>query len=397
MAANYTDGTDADFTTGNYNIDTGKNLSAAGVRNALHTKENVANKQVSSTNDTADVLDASSSDDYYPSSKLAGKNFAALRSGKQDKIAAGTANDIVAYSGTEGTFNTLTRTTTLETNTISASDEKIPTEKAVADALSGKASSSDLAAKQDKIEAGTANDILTKTAAAGTLSTLTKKTSIRAEADAEDTCIPTEKAVATALNNKENTSNKVTAITVTSIEDTAKYPTVGAVTAWATTELMDILLPVGTIIAMHNKTYYNTANAAFKTKWKVCDGTSGTPNLTNLFLRGMSDGGTDAVGGDSVTLTSSHLPSHTHTVSVTEPNSGKGHRHPAMQQHYSGQGNPCLAGGADTTPHDNDWWYSTGYAKADLVISVTGGGGSPQTAVSIVPKYYAVIYIMKVA
>ncbi|GBR74415.1 hypothetical protein NO1_1593, partial [Candidatus Termititenax aidoneus] len=43
-AGNYTDTTDADFTTGDYNIDTGKNLSAAGMRNALHTKENVANK-----------------------------------------------------------------------------------------------------------------------------------------------------------------------------------------------------------------------------------------------------------------------------------------------------------------------------------------------------------------
>ncbi|GBR74768.1 hypothetical protein NO1_1890, partial [Candidatus Termititenax aidoneus] len=89
MASNYTDENDEDFTTGNYNIVREKPLSAAGVRNALHTKENVANKQVSSTNETANVLDASSSDSYYPSSKLAGKNFAALRSDKQDKIAAG--------------------------------------------------------------------------------------------------------------------------------------------------------------------------------------------------------------------------------------------------------------------------------------------------------------------
>ncbi|GBR72857.1 hypothetical protein NO1_0314 [Candidatus Termititenax aidoneus] len=390
MASNYTDTTDADFTTGDYNIDTGKNLSAAGMRNALHTKENVANKQVSSTNDMADVLDASSSDDYYPSSKLAGKNFAALRSGKQDKIAAGTANDIAAYSGTEGTFNTLTRTTTLETNTTSASDEKIPTEKAVADALSGKASSSDLAAKQDKIEAGTANDILTKTAAAGTLSTLTKKTSIRAEADAEDTCIPTEKAVATALNNKENTSNKVTAITVTSIEDTAKYPTVGAVTAWATASLMDILLPTGTIIAMRNTTYYNSASAEFKAKWKICDGNNGTPNLRNLFLRGMEEGGTLAEGSDTVELTKENLPKHAHTI--TDP----GHTH-RIEGSGSHENQRYLYESGNSTSNGVEYAI-TNSATTDISVNDTFSSGQTEyaKAFSIVPKYFAVIYVMKV-
>ncbi|GBR75004.1 hypothetical protein NO1_2078, partial [Candidatus Termititenax aidoneus] len=78
MAINYTDGTDTDFTTGDYNIDTGKSLSAAGVRNALHTKEKVANKQVST-----ETL-SSTSDAMYPSSKLVSNSLAA----KQNKISA---------------------------------------------------------------------------------------------------------------------------------------------------------------------------------------------------------------------------------------------------------------------------------------------------------------------
>lgn len=53
---------------------------------------------------------------------------------KQDKIVAGTANDIVAYSGTKGTFGTLTRVTSVR-DASSASDTAIPTEKAVATAL----------------------------------------------------------------------------------------------------------------------------------------------------------------------------------------------------------------------------------------------------------------------
>lgn len=57
--------------------------------------------------------------------------------GKQAEIGAGTANNIVAYSGTAGTLNTLTRTTSVRAKA-SASDTYIPTEKAVATSLEGK-------------------------------------------------------------------------------------------------------------------------------------------------------------------------------------------------------------------------------------------------------------------
>ncbi|MDR1453772.1 MAG: hypothetical protein LBJ25_07365 [Candidatus Margulisbacteria bacterium] len=286
-AGNYTDTTDTDFKAVSYNIDEGQKLSAEGMRAALHTRENVANKQVSSTDNTVDTLTANSSDSYYPSAKLAGKNLDALRNGKQDKIAAGIAKNIVAYSGTAGTFGALTRTTTVE-SAANASEDKIPTEKALATALSG------------------------------------------------------------------------------------------------------IELPTGTIIVMHNKTYYNTSDAAFRAKWKICDGNNGTPNLTNLFLRGMPDGGTDAIGGDSVTLTASNLPGHAHTVN--DP----GHSH--KLRYYSGT--TSANSGNDTNNASNGVYkYSSNLAGVDTSITnitVTGGGGSPQTAVPIVPKYFAVIYVMKV-
>lgn len=53
-------------------------------------------------------------------------------SGYQPIIAAGTANNIVAYSGTAGTLNTLTRVTSINATLASTSDTKIPTEKATA-------------------------------------------------------------------------------------------------------------------------------------------------------------------------------------------------------------------------------------------------------------------------
>ncbi|MDR1323084.1 MAG: hypothetical protein LBK68_01465 [Candidatus Margulisbacteria bacterium] len=166
-AGNYTDTTDTDFKGASYNIDTGKRLSAEGMRNALHTKEKVANKQVDST-DAAGTLSSSSSDSYYPTSKLVGKNLDALSTtistglsavntslnGKQDKIGAGTANDILTKTTTAGTLGTLTKTTSVAA-AASASDDKIPTEKAVATALSSKLSASDISNLQEKLPIGT--------------------------------------------------------------------------------------------------------------------------------------------------------------------------------------------------------------------------------------------------
>ena len=61
--------------------------------------------------------------------------------------------------------------------------------------------------------------------------------------------------------------------------------------------------------------------------WYLCDGTNGTPNLTDRFVVGAgasySVGGTG--GANSVTLTTNNMPSHTHTATsvVTDP----GHYH----------------------------------------------------------------------
>ncbi|GBR74168.1 hypothetical protein NO1_1393, partial [Candidatus Termititenax aidoneus] len=288
MASNYTDGTDTDFKVALYNIDTGKSLSAAGVRNALHTKENVANKQIS-TETLSSISDA-----MYPSSKLVFNSLAA----KQDKISAGTKDDIVAYSGTAGTFGTLPRVTTLATSTTSASDVKIPTEKVVVTALNNKEDSSNKVASITDVNKNEAVKYPTIGAVTAWAENSANKVTTITAGNIEDAAkYPTTGAVAAWA---ENVSNKVTAITAASIEDTAKYPTVGAVTAWATSTLMDILLPAGTILAMSTSSWTN-ANATFKSKWYVCDGTGGTPNLRGRFLRGGTSTDAATGGADSQT------------------------------------------------------------------------------------------------
>lgn len=131
---------------------------------------------------------ASASDTALASEKA----IATALEDKQNAISAGTANDIVAYSGTKGSVGTLTRTTSVRAAG-SASDTYIPTEKAVATALSG---------KQSNVSAGTANNIVAYSGTEGTFGTLTRTTSVRASGSASDTYIPTEKAVATAVEAK---------------------------------------------------------------------------------------------------------------------------------------------------------------------------------------------------
>ncbi|GBR77332.1 hypothetical protein NO2_1733, partial [Candidatus Termititenax persephonae] len=59
-------------------------------------------------------------------------------SGKQGTIGAGVSGNIVAYSGTAGTLNTLTKVTAINATAASRTDSNIPTEKAVGAALDGK-------------------------------------------------------------------------------------------------------------------------------------------------------------------------------------------------------------------------------------------------------------------
>ncbi|MDR1322817.1 MAG: hypothetical protein LBK68_00085 [Candidatus Margulisbacteria bacterium] len=312
-ADNYTDTTDTDFKGASYNIDTGKNLSATGMRAALHTKENVANKQGDSM-DADGTLTSSSSDSYYPSSKLVGKNLGTLRSDKQDKIPAGTANDILTKTTTAGTLGTLTKTTTVAA-TASASDDNIPTEKAIATALSGKLNASDL-----------------------------------------DT-----------LNNDVSTLK-------TTVAD------------------LQAKLPIGTILIFNGIGWQDNVTMVGWYKCVSANSSLGVPNLESRFIMGSTASGQTG-GSDSVTLTAANLPSHSHTFT----GDNKTGQINIVSGGFSVEG--VFSRSATQNNHITAAIQGTDDSIAFSMTpsgSVTGGGGSPQTAVAIVPKYYAVIYVMKV-
>lgn len=99
-------------------------------------------------------------------------------------------------------------------------------------------------------------------------------------------------------------------------------------TAVATTAFVQSVFPCGMILM------WNSTAASIPAGFQLCDGTNGTPDLRGQFIIGA--GGTysaNATGGHSnVTLSSSNLPSHTHTFSASTSGStdpAGGHTHSA--------------------------------------------------------------------
>lgn len=165
------------------------------------------------------------------------------------------------------------------------------------------------------------------------------------------------------------------------------------------------------------------------------------PDLRSKFIRGhdVSTTTTQSTGGaNSVTLTVSNMPSHNHTINVTNPAHShtisitdpghshkvtaidKGHDHPI--QTYTGISdgnhiaNPYYPSGQDTVSKifgEGLPYTNTGYAQIEATcsgsntgitascdsattsISATSTTSGSGTAFNILPSYYSMNYIMK--
>ena len=124
--------------------------------------------------------------------------------------------------------------------------------------------------------------------------------------------------------------------------------------------------------------------------WYLCDGSNGTPNLTDRFIIGA--GSTYAVNGtggaNSVTLVTNNLPSHTHTATFAGTALGT-HTHTTPTGFQGGGGNGATTGTtslASTTSAE-----SAGTPAGTVTVDATGSG----TSFSIIPSYYALAYIQK--
>jgi microcystin-dependent protein len=117
--------------------------------------------------------------------------------------------------------------------------------------------------------------------------------------------------------------------------------------------------------------------------WALCDGTNGTPNLTNKFIMGAQNIANIGTMGGSTTINLSHThtgPTHTHTYSGTTAGNGATRK--------------VTDDGDDQSPVNSET-HTHSYS------GTTGAGGTGNTgtagssAQNIMPPYFSLAFIMK--
>ena len=157
-------------------------------------------------------------------------------------------------------------------------------------------------------------------------------------------------------------------------------------------------VPTGGIII------WSGASNAIPSGWVLCDGSNSTPDLRNRFVvGGGSSYSVGAQGGaDSVTLSTSQLPSHTHNLNhnhsfASSTSSDGAHTHTIGSDTGIGSGTKVTSqnssGNTATTnsagAHAHNFSGTTGAFNG--ASQSAGSGNSHENR----PPYYALCYIMK--
>jgi hypothetical protein len=156
--------------------------------------------------------------------------------------------------------------------------------------------------------------------------------------------------------------------------------------------IVGVQTAVGTTIPLGVITLWYGSIGSVPLGWYLCDGSNGTPNLTDRFVIGA--GSTYAVNGTggatSVTLITANMPAHTHTATVTDPT----HTH-AISTPVTGLTSGGASGwqGANT---GNSYTASASVTNsASTGITVSNASIGSGSSFSIIPSYYALAFIQK--
>ena len=161
-------------------------------------------------------------------------------------------------------------------------------------------------------------------------------------------------------------------------------------TKFVSTEWIHKLLPKGSIIM------FGGASADIPDGWAICDGQNGTPNLVGKFIKAGSTSGEEG-GEEEIKLTSENMPKHTHTfVGGTFQTSVDGeHTHTVSYKNGDlgdNANNRNNIIGDQTTTTSSAGAHSHTIDMSSAQLSQEGQG----TPLKWEPKYYSLIYIMKI-
>ena len=163
------------------------------------------------------------------------------------------------------------------------------------------------------------------------------------------------------------------------------------------------LVPVGSIMLWYGlfDTDYPIVAGVTNTNWHICDGTNGTPNLSNAFVVGidMSTTGNSAPltnNGQSMlkTIDIANLPVHTHTIDHGHGVTDLQHSHTTQMGDNVGSGQPDDATGSNGGNATSNA-SSSNVTVNDLVGGISGSTGLG-TQLNITPAASRLAYIMKI-
>lgn len=161
-------------------------------------------------------------------------------------------------------------------------------------------------------------------------------------------------------------------------------------TEWVNKKLYN-LIPKGSIIM------YNGLASEIPDGWGICDGTNGTPNLINKFIKAASSSGAEE-GQEEIQLTIENLPTHTHqlqpTSISTSINGSHSHNYTAPisgNSSYSNEKNIMETSTSETTEISGEHSHIIDLSAVTILES---GEGKP---LRWEPKHYSLIFIMKLS
>lgn len=136
------------------------------------------------------------------------------------------------------------------------------------------------------------------------------------------------------------------------------------------------------------------------TGWAFCDGTNGTPDLTDRFIIGAGNTYSVDDTGGTTSKTTESSGSHTHTITVDDHtltiDEIPSHTHSFNR--YTGDGATGLGTGASNNQTSDGVTDSTGGGEGhNHTASSASAGSHTHTISDIKPPYYALAFIMKLA